>query len=287
MPGCFFSAKAKEAPPGFLDRRLREACDFYNYGLGLALTERKGTNGVVRLQEGRRRLPVGEIELKLNLTNFPARLEDFEQFLLADQFRVRGLSVRNREPGVGAPLLAVRRFDPELGVRRCLPATVFLRLPGSLAEVDAGTGSGSLELYSAFDDPTVAIGNTQVPLETDLTTHMAYVLNQSFIWDLGMMQFLAPGQAGAQSVDSLRCLQTRSHSAGVCPRDLFQSGHLGRTEQHAGGGPGVAPALSNLEFHVWQRQCLAHFGGGIARRPDGDDSETRSRKARMRCCARW
>ena len=154
----------------------------------------KDTNGVVRLQDGRRRLPVGEIELKLNLTNFPARLEDFEQFLLADQFRVRGLSVRNREPGVGAPLLAVRRFDPELGVRRCVPATVFLRLPASLAEVNAGTGSGSLELYSAFGDPKVTIGNTQVPLEIDLTTHMAYVLNQSFVWDLGMMQFLAPAK---------------------------------------------------------------------------------------------
>ena len=107
---------------------------------------------------------------------------------------MRGLSVRNREPGVGAPLLAVRRLDPELGARRCVPATVFLRLPGSLAAVDAGTNSCSLELYSAFGDPKIAIGKTKVPLEIDLTTHMAYALNQSFIWDLGMMQFLAPGK---------------------------------------------------------------------------------------------
>jgi pimeloyl-ACP methyl ester carboxylesterase len=107
---------------------------------------------------------------------------------------VRGLSVRNREPGMGAPLLAVRRFDPELGVRRCIPTTVFLRLPGSLAEVNAGSGSGSLELYSAFGEPRVVVGKTEVPLEIDLTTHVAYVLNQSFIWDLGMMQFLTPSK---------------------------------------------------------------------------------------------
>jgi len=190
----FLFGEGKEAPPGFLDPRLRDAGDFYNSSLGLALTERRSTNALVQLQGGPRRLPVGQIELQLNLTNFPAGLEPFEQFLLADRFRVRGLSVRNREPGIGAPLLAVRRFDPELGVRRCLPATVFLRLPLSLAEVNAGTGSGSLELYSAFDDSRVAIGNTQVPLEIDLTTHLAYVLNQSFIWDLGMMQFLAPSR---------------------------------------------------------------------------------------------
>lgn len=190
----FLFGEGAEAPLGSLDPRLRQACDLYNYGLGLAFTEGKGTNGILRLEEGRRQLPIGSIDLSINLTNFPAALQDFEQFLLADQFRVRGLSVRNRQPGIGAPLVAVRRFDPELGVRRCLPATAFLRLPGSLQEVEAGTGSGSLELHSAFGDPTVAIGSNLVPLEIDLTTHMAYVMNQSLVWDLGMMQFLSPSR---------------------------------------------------------------------------------------------
>ena len=59
---------------------------------------------------------------------------------------------------------------------------------------DPGIGSGLRGAHSAFDNPTVAIGHTQVPLEIDLTTHTAYVLNQSFVWDLGMMQFLAPAK---------------------------------------------------------------------------------------------
>jgi pimeloyl-ACP methyl ester carboxylesterase len=190
----FLFGQGEEAPPVFLDRRLREACDFYNYGLGLALTDAKSTNGIVRLQDERRRLPVGEIDLKLNLTDFPAGLEPFERFLLADHYRVRGLNVRNRQPGVGAPLLAVRKFDPELGVRRCAPATAFLRLPGSLAELEAGTNSWPLELHSAFREATVAVGNTPLPLEIDLTAHMAYVLNQSFVQGLGMRQFLSPSK---------------------------------------------------------------------------------------------
>jgi triacylglycerol esterase/lipase EstA (alpha/beta hydrolase family) len=190
----FLFGEGKDAPPGFLDRWVREACDFYNYGLGLALTGRRSTNAVVHLESGRRALPVGAIHLQLDLAKFTPRLDDFEEFLLADQFRVRGLSVRNREPGVGAPLLAARRFDPGLGVRRCSPVTVFLRLPVTLAEMEAGNGSASLELYSAFDSTTVAIGQVQVPLETDLTAHGAYVLNQAHIWDLGMTQFLSPGK---------------------------------------------------------------------------------------------
>ena len=190
----FLFGDGREPAPGFLDRRLRQAADFYNYGLGMALTERRSTNAIVELEGGRRQLPVGSIELKTDFTNFTLPVDNFEEFLLADRFRVRGLSVRNREPGLGAPLLAVRRVDPELGMRRCLPATVVMRLPVSLAEVDAGNSSGSLELYSAFAHSTVAVGNTRVSLETDLTTHMAYVLNQSYVWDLGMMQFLAPAR---------------------------------------------------------------------------------------------
>lgn len=188
----FLFGNAEQPPPGFLDRRVREACDFYNYGLGLALTDRRATNGCVRLQAGLRRLPVGGITLSLNLTNFPAGVESIEQFLLADQFRVRGLSVRNRQPGLGAPLVAVRKFNPGIGLHRCTPATVILRLPVSLAEVDAGTSVGALELYSPFAQAMVTVAGAPLPLEIDLTTHMAYVLNQSVVWDLGMMQFLAP-----------------------------------------------------------------------------------------------
>jgi pimeloyl-ACP methyl ester carboxylesterase len=190
----FLFGEGPEARPSAFDPRFRSACDFYNIGLGLALTDRGTTNAAVRLASGPRRLPTGGINLRLDLAHFPAPQEDFERLLLADQFRVRGLSVRNRDSGVGAPLLAVRRFDPELGVRRCTPATVLLRLSGSLADLDRGTGIGVLELYSAFDHATVVLGDSQVPLEIDLTTHAAYVLNQSFLWDLGMKQFLAPAQ---------------------------------------------------------------------------------------------
>ena len=37
----FLFGEGKEPPPGAFDRRFREACDFYNYSLGLALTERQ------------------------------------------------------------------------------------------------------------------------------------------------------------------------------------------------------------------------------------------------------
>src|SRR5207245_10444495 len=61
----YLFGQSRESPPGAYQRRFREACDFYNFGLGLALTERRSTNAVVRLSDGPRRLPVGQIDLRL------------------------------------------------------------------------------------------------------------------------------------------------------------------------------------------------------------------------------
>src|SRR6185369_14939756 len=49
-------------------------------------------------------------------------------------------------------------------------------------------------LYFGFDVGMVAIGGIQVPLETDLTAFRAYTLNQSTVWKLGNLQFLAPAE---------------------------------------------------------------------------------------------
>jgi pimeloyl-ACP methyl ester carboxylesterase len=191
----FLYGEGKDTPPGALDRRYREACDLYNYGLGLALAEAKDTHGAVQLQNGRRRLPVGEIEVQLDsirLTSQP--LDTFDQFLLADRFRVRGLSVRNRDSGIGTPLICVPRAGPKLKLGVSVPATALLRGPASLTELASGKSICPLELYPGLVDSTVTIGTSQLPLESDLTTYRAYNLNQSTIWKLGKLDFLAPAE---------------------------------------------------------------------------------------------
>jgi len=92
----FLFGDAAESSPDAFDLRFRTACDLYNFGLGWALTERRGTNAVAILASGERRLPLGRIELKLTQPGFPWPLEKFDQFLVSDQFLVHGLSVHNR-----------------------------------------------------------------------------------------------------------------------------------------------------------------------------------------------
>jgi pimeloyl-ACP methyl ester carboxylesterase len=188
-----FGEGRDQLPDGF-DRRFRTACDLYNYGLGLALTETNDDSSVIRLAASRRRLPVGEIDLKIDPARLTVPLASFEQILLADRYRVRGFSVRNRKPGVGTPLICIIPSIPALAERPCVPVTALLRGPMTLAELGADHAACTLELYSYFDDTTVAIGNAHVPLEGDLTTPIAYALNDSKVWKLGPMQFREPSK---------------------------------------------------------------------------------------------
>lgn len=190
----FLYGEGKDPKPDAFKIRFREACEFYNTGVGLAMTERRNTNATMKFVDGWRPLPVGGIQMSINYSNLPSPIGYYDRILLADQFRVRGLSVRNRQSGVGAPLICVGPVNTNLGVRQCAPATAFLRLPHSLAEVDSGKASCTLELYSALDTDTVKVNNVQVPLENDFTTYRAYSMNQAFIWNLGMLQFLAPSE---------------------------------------------------------------------------------------------
>jgi len=172
------------------DHRARTAVDIYNFGMwqGFATGD---TEGLV-LKAGERKLPIGSISISLDTSQFPWKLEEFEKFLPADQYAVRGVSVRNRTSGVGLPLIAVRKN----GGKQRLPSqsaavTVFLRIQGEIAALSAGTARAALELYSTQDTSTINTNDgIAIPLESDLTTPMAYMLEGSEVFDFGLMSFL-------------------------------------------------------------------------------------------------
>jgi pimeloyl-ACP methyl ester carboxylesterase len=172
------------------DRRARAAVDIYNFGMwqGFATGD---TEGLV-LEAGARKLPVGSISISLDTSQFPWELEEFGKFLPADQYAVRGVSVRNRTSGVGLPLIAVRKdADKRVSGGQTVPVTAILRIQGGVAALSAGTARASLELYSTQDTSTAKMNDgIAIPLESDLTTPMAYTLEGSELFDLGLMSFL-------------------------------------------------------------------------------------------------
>ena len=125
-----------DAPPAPYDRRFRVACDLYNTALAQSLNIRQ--EGVTP-KDHTQKLPVGNIFLELRSARFTHALEDFEKFVPADELTVYGLTIRDRNPGIGAPFIAVKRREAGEPVVRTVPGTLFLRVEGDIRDLRRGT----------------------------------------------------------------------------------------------------------------------------------------------------
>jgi triacylglycerol esterase/lipase EstA (alpha/beta hydrolase family) len=139
-----------------------------------------------------RTLPFGQLSISLDTARFLWDMTEFDTFEPADQYAVRGVSVRNRSAGIGLPLVAVRKATgTTFSGGQAVPVTAVLRIEGDLAALDAGTATASLELYSTQDVSAIYDAyNKAIPLESDLTTPLAYSLEGSELFDLGLSSFL-------------------------------------------------------------------------------------------------
>lgn len=166
------------------DHRARTAIDMYNFGLWQAFETGK-TDGLV-LKDVERKLPFGGISIALDTSQFPWEIEEFNKFLPADGYAVRGVSVRNRTAGIGLPLIAIRKESGQ-----AVPVTAILNVEGDLATLNAGSAHASLEIYSTKDTGTVlSKDGIAIPIESDFTTPLAYRLEGSSFFDLSLGAFL-------------------------------------------------------------------------------------------------
>ena len=185
----YLIGEGREARPNPFDARFRAAGDFYNRGLAQGLLV--GTNALVEMESGPRPTPPGVVAVQFTQPGFPWDLDLIQEFYSADEFVVRGLSTRNRESGLGAPLIAVTKKVGKYQEQLRAPATVFLRVNGDVRDWSAGKLTATLELYSAFDTTSVEVNGRSVPLQTDTTAPIAQGLNNSQIWNLGLAQFFS------------------------------------------------------------------------------------------------
>jgi pimeloyl-ACP methyl ester carboxylesterase len=187
----YLLGETTEAHPNPFDVRFRAAGDLYNRGLAQGLMV--NTNALVELDSGPRLTPPGVVDVQFTQPGFPWSLDFIKEFYSADEFVVRGLSTRNRDSGLGAPLIAVTKKVGKFQEQLRAPATVFLRVSGNVRDWSAGKLTASLELYATFDTTHVEVNGRSVPLQTDSTAPIAQGLNNSAVWNLGLAQFFSAG----------------------------------------------------------------------------------------------
>ncbi len=202
----YYLAAAAYAYAYLFDRRWRQApnpyspafglvCGLYNRSLSELLTS---PHGDAVLEGGVRGLPFGRVTLEVTPPSFPWKSWGFGRFLPASDFLVRGLRGRNRQPGLGAALIAVRDVPRKerapgdyMASRATVSATAFLRVHDPWHGLASGDLAAELELHATFDVDQVEVAGERVPLEIDFTVPVAYGLEEPLLWKIGVQGFLS------------------------------------------------------------------------------------------------
>ncbi len=175
------------------DPRFRLACDLYNAGLGKLIAAAQRVGQLDPRHQLRMPTPDGKgFTLSVLHEGFSWKPEEFGTLLVCSDYSVVGLANQHRTYGLGVPLIATRNLagSKEDAARTfypheaCFAATAFFRFEGTLAELGS-MRSGRMELYNPLTIQTVETAGQTVPLETDLTTPLAYFLAHSDLTELG------------------------------------------------------------------------------------------------------
>ncbi|MCH2123948.1 MAG: hypothetical protein MK165_04095 [Pirellulaceae bacterium] len=168
------------------DPQFRGACDLYNGALEATL---RIVNNQGRLKPGTTtQIKSGDVEFNVDISlHGPWHPDDFEKLEFATDYEIEGLANRHHTYGLGVPLIAVRHQDSRRGITESFypaglsfPVTAFLRViqpPQQDPQSGRVAGHCRLELHDSVAAQHITVGNSRIPLETDLTTPLGYFLD--------------------------------------------------------------------------------------------------------------
>jgi len=189
--GFLFPMDPEQRPNAF-DPRFRTACDIYNRSLTWAFASPDRTR--FEVHSGEFALPFGSIDIAYDPAGAHWGDQALSDFTPADEFRIEGIAIRYRRPGIGASLAAdatpqVQRdgFEVEPGVK--VPVTALLRIAESPRDLAEGHLHGTIEVHPAFEPSEVTINGQSVPLDADTTAAFAFSLSDPKRWESELAGF--------------------------------------------------------------------------------------------------
>ncbi|WP_131282509.1 alpha/beta fold hydrolase [Blastopirellula marina] len=187
------------------DPQFRGACDLYNGSLEAALRIVRAQGKLTPGSVYRINTPRHEFQVALQLSG-RWDPEDFDHFEFASDYEVNGLRNQHRQYGLGVPLIAIckgaktgKPEDKYLPPGLAYPLTAFLEVTPQKQEQGAAVHFCKIELYDPLMQSEVKIGRKTTPLEADISTPLAYYLDQPQFreTDLATWGLLLPGHTEA------------------------------------------------------------------------------------------
>jgi pimeloyl-ACP methyl ester carboxylesterase len=168
------------------DPQFRRACEVYNGALESALRIacaqghlRPGASHTVTLAG-----EVWDTRTVVRDSRWPA--EEFGEVKFVSDYELKGLQNQYHTYGLGVPLIVARKgqlrgdpADPYYAPGLSFPMTAFLRIEPDLSgdPKAAKRHRATLELYDPLSTSEITVCDRRVPLETDLSTPLAYCLD--------------------------------------------------------------------------------------------------------------
>ncbi|MGA2064748.1 MAG: alpha/beta fold hydrolase [Thermoguttaceae bacterium] len=179
------------------DMQFRGACDLYNSALESALRIISKNHELLPGMSKTIHTAAGTWDLACVLRGGNWQPQDFERFEFVSDYEMKGLRNLYLTHGLGVPLIAVRRSYPgEPAAARYYPGSLSFPVTALLRPLpqaaSPGRNQGLLELYDPLVTTETQVGHLTVPLESDLTTPLAYFLSKIPINTLATAGFLAP-----------------------------------------------------------------------------------------------
>jgi pimeloyl-ACP methyl ester carboxylesterase len=184
------------------DPQFRRACDLYNSSLegALRIAVKQG-----KIKPGKAHtIETASQKFRLDIeVKGPWHPEDLSHLEFVSQYEIiGGLTNLHHTYGLGVPLIAVRgKHEGEDAAERyyppglTFPVTAFLRVAEDSHPESDGVHHCVLELHDPLHATHISVGDRLVPLETDLTTPLAFFLgNPAFkAQDISTIGLLRPG----------------------------------------------------------------------------------------------
>ncbi len=184
------------------DPQFRAVCDLYNGGLEGALRIACGDGELLPGRTKTINTASGTWDIACVLRGGRWQADDIDHFEFVADYEIEGLTNHYQTHGLGVPLIAVlgnkpsnspaaRYYPPGLS----FPVTAFLR---PVPNIDPQTGRPSrtrqcvLELYDPLTTTTTEVANRLVPLQSDLSTPLAYFLARPEMESLATTGLLDP-----------------------------------------------------------------------------------------------
>jgi pimeloyl-ACP methyl ester carboxylesterase len=185
------------------DPRFRLACDLYNTGVAKLIRAAQKVGRLDSRQQLVLPAPDGRgFTLSVVHHGFPWKSAEFGPLLFSSDYDVVGLANQYRGYGLGVALIGTRVQTKESRAAPgntfyphevSFPVTAFFRFEGSIADLSSRR-AGRLELYNPLAIQTINVRHWAIPLETDLTTPLAYFLSHTDLDGIEYTGFLHPDE---------------------------------------------------------------------------------------------